>query len=315
MYHGGMTTPRRKKSLVDLERLRAFLESIKSLTDDFIFGPNDGKPLYHYTDLGALQNIVTNGDMWLTNSRYSNDEEEITHGYRVANEAIEQAKAQQVADPLWPQYLAEVGRLVAKPTDEGVYICCFCKFDNLLSQWRGYAANGNGVSIEFNPAGFKPIVGAGSPHKGLMRLWKVFYDEGQQRGIATSALRFAFDHTPADTVEVRAQRAADAITFFIPTFKHNDFKDEEEWRLIFTPPPDCIVKPRFRVARNMLVPYYTLKDLAPPPPAGAPQKLPITGLRVGPSAQKVLNAASAQALIEAAEYDFEVLISNTPWRG
>lgn len=308
---------RRPKSEIDLQQLRQFLESMKTITEDFIVGPKGGEPLYHYTDLNGARSIITDDDLWLTNSRYSNDEEEITHGYRVANKVIEAAKLEANPNPDWLRYLIEVAKLVQKPADEGVYICCFCKFDNLLSQWRGYAASGNGVSIQFNPPGFAYIAGPDSPVGGLMRLWRILYEEQAQYGIVSNALHFAFNNGGADPIETRAQRAADAITFFIPTFKNSDFKNEEEWRLIFTPPPAWSVKPRFRVARNMLVPYYTLKDLGdslnPPPPPG--QLLPITGLLMGPSAQKTLNAASAQTLIHAKGYNFTVRVSNTPWRG
>ncbi|HEY6140906.1 MAG TPA: DUF2971 domain-containing protein [Thermoanaerobaculia bacterium] len=308
---------RRPKSEIDLQQLRQFLESMKTITEDFIVGPKGGEPLYHYTDLNGARSIISDNDLWLTNSRYSNDEEEITHGYRVAKKVIEEAKLGANPHPEWLPYLSEVAKLVEKPADEGVYICCFCKFDNLLSQWRGYAASGNGVSIQFHPPGFGYIAGPDSPVGGLMRLWRVLYEEKDQRDILSKALRFPFDNGLADPIETRAQRAADAITFFIPTFKNRDFMGEEEWRLIFTPPPAWSVKPRFRVARNMLVPYYTLKDLGasldPPPPPDQP--LPITGLLIGPSAQKTLNAASAQTLINARGYNFIVRVSDTPWRG
>jgi hypothetical protein len=45
--------------------------------------------LFHYTDLNALTSIVQNNDLWLTDSRYSNDECEMTHGYDVAKAVID----------------------------------------------------------------------------------------------------------------------------------------------------------------------------------------------------------------------------------
>jgi len=304
---------RRRKSFVDLQQLKAFLSSINSVAPSFIFGPANGEPLFHYTDLGGVHGIVGKGDLWLSNSRYSNDDEELTRGYRTAEDEIEAARKERQDDQQWQSYLTSVAGLLAKPADEGVYICCFCKRDNLLSQWRGYAANGNGVSIQFIPSGFGNIAGFDSPLGGLMRLWRVFYEPATQAEIIRDALRFAFDSQPPLPLDDRAQRAADAITFFIPTFKNKDFEDEDEWRLIFTPPPNCSVKPLFRVARNMLVPYYSLKDLLSH--SSADFRLPVSGILIGPSAQKSLNAASVQALVYAAGYDFDVRISDTPWRG
>jgi hypothetical protein len=111
-----------------------------------------------------------------------------------------------------------------------------------------------------------------------LRLWKVFYKERQQRDIIAKAIEFAWNQTYLP-IEKRAQNAADAIQFFIPTFKNHDFEEENEWRLIFTPRPNAAIKLQFRTARNMLVPYYSLQKLGWNPT----QKLPITGLCIGPS--------------------------------
>jgi hypothetical protein len=92
-------------------------------------------------------------------------------------------------------------------------------------------------------------------------LWNVSYREDQQRKIISKAIDFAWQNYTQLPVDKRAQNAADAMQFFIPTFKNHDFEEENEWRLIFTPRPDLQVKPRFRTARNMLVPYYSLQDL------------------------------------------------------
>ena len=59
---------------LDPDSFRWILDSVGSYHPDLIFVPK--VPVYHYTDLGGLHGIITNDDLWLTNSRYSNDEEE-----------------------------------------------------------------------------------------------------------------------------------------------------------------------------------------------------------------------------------------------
>lgn len=301
---------------VDINALNTFLESIGSYNPELIFGLAPDQPLYHYTDLGGLQGIVKNHDLWLTHSRYLNDEEEMTHGYRAAKDTVAEARDDKNGRN-WRAYLDRVDELLQKPLLEGVYICCFCQKDNLLSQWRSYGANGTGVSIKFKPEYFSYVTGPDSPHGGMMRLWKVFYDPDQQRRILRSAIRFAFEHPlpPIPSIQEMARRAADAIEFFIPTFKNPDFIEESEWRLIFTPPPNCPVKPQFRVARGMLIPYYSLKELRGAPISPELQ-LPITGVCVGPSVNKSLNEMSVRMLLAQAGYtDIDVESSNTPYRG
>lgn len=300
---------------VDTNALHAFLDSIKSYNPELIFGLEPGDLLCHYTDLQGLLGIITDHDLRLTHSLYLNDAEEMVHGYKAAEKVIGDAKSAK-NDPMWIDYLDQLAALLKKPLPQGVYLCCFYQKDNLLSQWRSYGANGTGVSLSFEPQQFSFVTGPDSPHGGMMRLWKVFYDPEQQVRILNSAINFAFEHPPPGkaAVEDIARQAADAIEFFIPTFKNPDFTEEGEWRLIFTPPPECPVKPRFRASRGMLIPYYSLKELSGSiTPNG---RLPITGLCIGPSANKILNEQAVQMLLTQAEYStVKTSASNTPYRG
>ncbi len=301
-----------KRTSVNLTFLMNFLTSVQSTTADLIFGPMQGQSIYHYTNLPGLQGIIQNHDLWLTHSRYSNDEEEVTHGYRIVKEVIEEKRQDTLAN-INADFLDKLSEYIKEPTPEGVYICCFCLDDNLLSQWRSYGANGNGVSIGLNPNDFDYITGQDSPHGGLMRLWKVFYDIEKQKNIVRSAIDFAYaqaNRLPED----RALLAADAIQFFIPTFKNEGFKEERECRLIFTPSPSYQEPPRFRVSKDMLIPYYSLKQLSGTP--SPTRLLPITGIKIGPCVNKQLNTKSAEMLLMHSGYlSVNADSSDTPYRG
>jgi hypothetical protein len=292
---------------VDIPALNGFLATVGSYAEDWIFGIGQDKPLYHYTDLNGLIGILSKSDLFLTHSRFSNDEQELTHGYALARRLIADARVPAPA-PDWDGYLRRLSELLEAPPPQGVYICCFCKTDNLLSQWRGYGANGSGVSIELKPSQFDVVTGPDSPHNGLMRLWKTVYDPPTQEQILKKAIQHSY--TTASDNEVRAARAADAIEFFIPTFKNADFKQEEEYRLIFSPPENCKVQPSFRIARGMIVPYYSLTELS-----GQERLLPITRVTVGPSANKAMNVESVRMLLRRHGYvTVNVEPSATPYR-
>ena len=194
-------------------------------------------------------------------------------------------------DPGCEDYLKQISRMSETPKPEGIYICCFCAKDNLLSQWRSYAANGTGVSLSFDPARFDYITGPDSPPSGLIRLWKVSYKEVEQCNIVRDAISFYWNKSTLP-IEERVQQATNAIQFFVPTFKNRDFEEEDEIRLIFTPFPDTPIKPQFRISRGMLVPYYSLKELSGSTAVARP--LPLLKVRVGPSANKQLNVESAK---------------------
>lgn len=299
---------------VDNSWLDQFLAVIGSQTDSRIFVPSEDK-LYHYTDLGGLSGIVGNHDVWLSNSRFLNDDEEIAHG-RAISEQVIRAQRDYYYGPNWMPYLDALSAQLAEPLTQGIYICCFCRKDNLLSQWRGYGANGAGVSVEFSPFEFDRITGPDSPIGSVTRLWRVFYDRLQQSQIIEQAVTFGFTNHPGPAIE-QASKARELIDFFIPTFKNPDFAEENECRLIFTPPADFPVLPRFRVARGMLIPYFTLQDIATQSPVHPDDKrLPITSVCVGPGVNKVLNEQSVRMLLKQNGYDaVEVRSSATPYRG
>ena len=81
-----------------------------------------------------------------------------------------------------------------------------------------------------------------------MRFWKVFYPGETQRKIIRSAISYCPSLEPTLEVADWARSTWAAIRFFLPTFKHQDFSEEEEWRLIFTPAPNSPVQPSYRVA-------------------------------------------------------------------
>jgi hypothetical protein len=307
--------PQPVRSTNDFEWLEQFLNSIHSYAPDesLILESRSVTELYHYTDLNGLQGIIDKGDLWLTHLRFSNDNDELTHGKEIVRARLEERIANDPPDR--QEYLKRLKELLQLPVADGIYICCFCEKNNLLSQWRGYGANGSGVCIKFNKQAFSRLTGPDCPG-GLLRLWKVFYPVEKQRKIIDKAIDYAWD-TGGVSNEERTQRAAEAIQFFIPTFKNPDFAEEEEWRLIFTPTPALPVKPAFRTGRNMLIPHYGLQSLG-----WGDAPLPITGVCIGPGIHKEINAQSVQMLLAQRTYNGQPAypgiipdISKTPYRG
>jgi hypothetical protein len=302
------------KPPTDLNRLSTFLSSIGSASEDMILAFGLTKKLYHYTNLEGLLAILESKDLRLTHSRYSNDEAEMTHGLRLTREVIaaEQAKA---FDQKRRTYLDELSNLFPENEIDPVYISCFCEDSDKLSQWRAYAANGTGVSLEFDPSLFSAVTGADSPGVGLMRFWKVFYPDETKKKIVRSAINYYPSFEPGSSSQDWARWASEAIRFFVPTFKHKDFSEEAEWRLIFTPSPSTPVQPSYRVSRGMLIPFYSLKAISQQ--LGQPESnLALCAVRIGPSPNKLLNVASVRMLLDKHGYSSVTAEScEIPYRG
>lgn len=180
----GLTEP-----FVDIPALSVFLESIGSHHIDLVYAPQSNLKrgalsLYHYTDLSGLVGIVERHDLWVSHSRYANDDEEVTHGLSIVCNALKRATESGQHDAVFLQTLT---KLTEEP--EGAYICCFCEKDNLLSQWRGYGANGSGVSLQFAAKEFADVAGPDNPH-GLLRFWKVFYHPQTQNDIVDQTIAY-----------------------------------------------------------------------------------------------------------------------------
>jgi len=301
-------------STSDPDKLKRFLDSIGSFSEDMILWFNVEERLYHYTDLAGMKGIISGDDLWLTHAQYCNDESELTHGLELTKRVIQQLS--EGADAKRKAYLDELTKLVCDPELDPVYICCFCEQDDLLSQWRAYSANATGVSLEFAPNEFRFITGPDCPSPyGLMRFWKVFYPIETQEKIIRSAIDFYPSMEKEATSSEWALWTAEAIRFFIPTFKNSDFMGEKEWRLIFSPAVGSPARPSYRVVRGMLAPYYSLKELCVQL-GYQNQKLPLTSVRIGPCPNRRLNAASTRMLLDQHDYgEVEVKTSATPYRG
>ncbi|MHC4955679.1 MAG: DUF2971 domain-containing protein [Planctomycetota bacterium] len=277
---------------------------------------NLGEPnVFHYTDLNALQGIVGEHDLWLTNSRFSNDYEEGEHGKKIVASAIANrvGRADLAADER--EFARDVGEQLARTDDHGVYVCCFCRKDDLLGQWRSYGSNGTGVSIGLATDEFQWITGPDAPLQfGLIYLWRVFYKEETQLRIVDDCIALA-SQDPAGDRAARIDLAVDAIRFFVPTFKNPDFEEEQEARLVFRPVSECPVGPSFRVGRGMLVPYFSLQELA----KAAGQETwrpPVTSVRIGPSANRDINRQGVELMLGSQGYpNVTVDVSDTPYRG
>jgi hypothetical protein len=294
----------------------------------------DGKPVervHHYTDLAALAGIVTADDLWLTGSTYSNDTDELVHGFEAAERVlVEDASNASNQDR---EFLDAVRDGLRAQRERAVFVACFCMTGDLLSQWREYGARGTGVAIGFDPGGFQQISGPDAPQElptdvGLMYLWRVFYEPSKQEQIVRDCLSFLNAQRELDFQE-KVDRAVDALRFFAPTFKDERFSEEKEARLVFSPNPQCPVKPRYRIARGMLVPYYSLQQIARAakrilsglpalPHPGEPEqswKLPLTAVQVGPGPNRSLNEQSVRSLLSDHGYaEASVTASTTPYR-
>lgn len=120
--------------------------------------------IYHYTNWTGLLGILRSRTLWVSDSQYLNDPQELRYACGELLKHLESLKRREpvqtdseqsrCADFTW------IGTLLEKryPRDGAVntyledspFVASFCTHDDLLSMWRGYASGG-GFAIGFDP--------------------------------------------------------------------------------------------------------------------------------------------------------------------
>jgi hypothetical protein len=228
---------------------------------------------YHYTTGAGLLGILTERRIRLTDVRFLNDRNELA-GRELLARVLEQTspwsilsalKTHPDMDPKLAVSIESIARAIGEYGRHGglehrAFVACFCANGDLLSQWRGYAAQGTGYSIGFD---WDKI--------NLKRLdtpaeWEQADEPGTEPGMwwfDQIKVTYGTDRQLATYVEDLAKWVSDEIGWLVGSKaiakllgrKDKAFKEEKERRLVAiwssaTPP-----QLRFRDSERGLVPY------------------------------------------------------------
>jgi hypothetical protein len=262
--------------------------------------------LYHYTTLQGLEGIVLNNNMWATNAAYLNDHSELRYGHQLLVEAINRLGV-ETGGGLSEQATRLLDRCrLADPTaDERlhVYLTCFCKEPDLLSQWRAYSTSGGGYALEVEPSSFLSLPG--------LRMIEVIYDRRQQESHVHRLLRTALETMEANAKALEP-KDADTLAFafvqmiivhlweFFISVKDPAFREEQEWRLVWTSSERFDDALRFRRSGGLLVPFVELDVCAPDGDMAG--RLPVTNVVMGPTVSNDLAETSLRMFLTCRGY-------------
>jgi hypothetical protein len=205
--------------------------------------------LAHYTTVGALEKILAKDELWFSNPLFMNDFEEVRFGVltgmglimnsdQIASACLKPERAQIFREAL-TYYFNEFNSKHVLDT----YVFCLSEHarednDGLLSMWRGYGGNGNGVAIVFDASQFASI-----PTSPLI-VAEVEYGtvEARRDWLLNLLAKFADivrrSSIPDDKLHVAAFSLFERIKLFALFTKHWGFKEEKEWRVVYMPDRD-----------------------------------------------------------------------------
>lgn len=269
--------------------------------------------LFHYTNSAGMRGILESNRLWATNYRFLNDKSEIAHGVTILEQLVKD-RLDKVDHAIIEELLSRLLRTAN--AFEGIFDCfvsCFCERNDLLNQWRDYAASGGGYAIGFNSREIGMRWGQLHPSQDLI-LTKVIYDPATQTALiaevvdsAVRELKFILEED--STVESANTLIASCCQFvrsniadYLLSFKHPAFAAESEWRLCLTPRSIDEVQLRFRDGPYGLTPYV---EIDPTPMAGVlTNKLPLASITHGPVPEPSNTRFALNALLHSNGYHF-----------
>jgi len=265
-----------------------------------------GAPLYHYTTLYGLRAILDSGTMWASDLGFLNDPEEITYGATVIHGHVSK-RLERSPDPIGKAACNSILEATGFRRDSwnAPYSRCFAfslsEADDLLSQWRGYAPNQDGVSIGFSS---KALVAQAEAQ--WFKFIRCRYEPKEQEALVDRLV---------ETLVREARLASDAITYLtdgysetsalnawsVPgvmvltaTFKRKSFADEREWRAVAAAEPLAGPLTKFRSRGRELVPYLEFGL------GGEDHPFPVERVMIGPGPNQELRELAVTGLVHQA---------------
>jgi hypothetical protein len=218
--------------------------------EDVLWADLDAQPsaaqlplLAHYTSILTLERIAQTGEIWFSNPLYMNDVDELRYGMNLGLHAVRShAGLREACPPAHYNALLDAfdARYAAFDSDSAfdVYVFSCSEHDDeigddgLLSMWRGYGGDGNGVAIVFD---LSPLMTPDSP----LLVRQVQYHSYEQSDVWMDRKLQAFAEAlqraggPVEGMPAAAAALFERIKLFALFTKHRGFHEEREWRLVY----------------------------------------------------------------------------------
>ena len=193
---------------------------------------------YYYCSLSTFLNILKNKEIYLSDPLKMNDNLEIKWYLDRLNEekdtdeefgsTLQRMRMRSGVDFTYE----ELVKHLENKGQKSIYISCFSKTSDLLSQWRAYADDGKGVAIGFD------LDMLASADNIFVR--EIIYADDVIQEECESTLEIVADSMPTVLNKHKAFDREERIDIFLhelitelAKFKNPAFKEEEEVRLIY----------------------------------------------------------------------------------
>jgi len=275
--------------------------------------------IYHYTTVEGVKGIIESDALQASSVFFMNDSTEVRHSLEIIMDRLDEllpidksrTVAQHILASAFTKFVADAD------TFADAYVSCFCRKDDLLSQWRAYGKEETCYSIKFSVkvlASFTTPMSFLAPVAYLPRS-KIERADKLIKGAMSTLDRFEINDFDEEIALHLLNHLGMPFLIAALFMKHEAFKEENEWRLVCFPfftsageiPPVAL-----KTRDGILTPYVNLKISEPQKKLS---RLPIKQLRVGPSPNAQLAKRGLNQLLKQHGLSsIPVVVSETPLR-
>ncbi len=209
--------------------------------------------LYHYTDFSALDGILSNSELRLTNVLNMNDASEMLLFMSSLCKAVLkrfQADGDQERAKWTVKVFSEERK---KEFVYSAYAACFSCYRDDAAQWERYANRGRGVCIAFRESLLQQMT------VEPLSLQSVFYqDDVSEHELVDTLYERIRQNEPPLRMTSEIRETLNHAWTASAAFKHPSFAIEKEVRLVVSPFEQGFfdVKPRYHITKERIKKYY-----------------------------------------------------------
>lgn len=265
---------------------------------------NAPRTIYHYTNALSLLPILERGIMYATDFRFLNDRTEFLHGVSRA-EGILKSRSLKISS----EFRSEVLDYLRMDGEFRSFVISFSSRKDDLSQWRGYASDGEGFTLGFEADFFRE---KSAELDGPFGFGEVNYLLATLRqnivGISNDFYAMFIQSDKSHDILDRFAAWCEATISAACSFhKHNSFRYEKEWRIVDVLEEAQFNRIKVRSKGNCLIPYVEvdLRDIS--------GRLPLKSIGIGPGFAHPSTKNAVEDLCKQFNYDIEIYQANTPY--
>ncbi|TND55340.1 hypothetical protein CF123_05395 [Aeromonas veronii] len=266
--------------------------------------------IYHYTSVDGLKGILNSSGvkLWMTDTRFLNDKEEIAHGVKLVSLLIQKYHKNNYHDlseaPSNTEFLA---RILHEIEERKFYSVSFSSEIEQLSQWLAYCPAQGGYAIGFDKELLKKHIEA---IEGNYCIHPVNYfdnlDSLHKKVYSITSNYVSINKSNWTKRDLDIYDLVPEIEQFIATSKQSCFKTENEVRVYTS---------KLKNQNNYIVEFYNKGSITAPYTPLEVDKDLIKEVVIGPMQHQDLAEIALEEFKKVNNYDFTILKSKIPYRG